>query len=74
MNRLLLGLGLCLMIHIVVSGNPVSLQATGESQILKKSDKQHAKLAFSISANVERKIDSPQELRNEEFNKLQANS
>ena len=27
-----------------------------------------------MPANVERKIDSPQELRNEEFNKLQANS
>ena len=74
MNKHLLGLGLYLLIQIVVSGNPVSLQATGESQILKKSDKQHAELSFSMPANVERKIDSPQELRNEEFNKLQANS
>jgi hypothetical protein len=69
MNRLLLGLWWFLMIPVVVNGQQVSLQATGDG--LSSEEAQQAALAelsFRIAANVESQIDSIQKLRNEEFN------
>jgi len=61
------------VIPFVVSGNLVSLQATGGLSAEEVKSAELNELCFRIAANVESQIDSSQEMGNDEFTKIQAN-